>query len=160
MGKFAEQIAIKASRPTVWQALADIGAIYQWNPGVLRSRTTTAGEIGLGSGRRCELGHKNYLDERVVEWEPDRALTMRIVDTNLPFKTADIRFTLTARDDDTLVTVSPSYTLKYGVLGRIMDAMLLRYAYRRGMINLLTGLKRYIEDGHRNAGMNLRSGTQ
>ena len=34
------------------------------------------------------------MHEEVVRHEPGRALTMRITETNLPFQSADIRFTL------------------------------------------------------------------
>ena len=94
MSTFVEQISIAAPQHLVWKVLADIGSIHKWNPGVVDSHRTTVGEVGNGAGRRCELGGKNYLDERVVEWEPEKALTMRIVETNLPFQVADIRFTL------------------------------------------------------------------
>ena len=146
MGVFTEHITISASKEAVWKVLADIGAIHEWNPGVSNSRATTSGEIGLGSGRRCELGGKNYLDEKVVEWNPGTSLTMRIVDTNMPFKTADIRFTLNERDDTTVVTVTPNYELKFGIVGRIFDVLMVRRVYRKGMVKLLEGLKIQVEE--------------
>ena len=149
MSTFSERITIDAPANAVWNALADIGAIHQWNPGVVHSHTTTSGEVGLGSGRRCELGGKNYLDEKVVEWTSGTALTLRIVATNLPFKTADIRFTLEDRGRETWVTVSPEYTLKFGVLGSLLDAVFVRSQYRRGMVNRLQGLKQHVESGAR-----------
>jgi len=145
MGTFAEGITINASKDAVWDALADIGSIHEWNPGVVDSRLTTSGAVNVGARRRCELGGKNYLDEEVVEWAPGTALTMRIVATNLPFKTADIRFILETRDSETYVTVSPQYELKFGLLGALLDAVYVRFQYRRGMVNLLKGLKRHIE---------------
>ncbi len=145
MSVFAEQIRIRAPKQAVWDALADIGSIHKWNPGVVSSRKTTTGETGVGSGRRCELGGKNYLDEEVVDWRPTEGLTMRIVGTNLPFKTADIRFVLEAQGEETAVTVSPRYTLKFGPLGKLLDAVFMRAYYRRGMVKLLQGLKQHVE---------------
>jgi len=145
MGTFAESIVIDAPKDVVWKVLADIGSIHQWNPGVVDSHLTTSGAVKLGARRRCELGGKNYLDEQVIEWAPGKALTMRIIETNLPFKTADIRFTLGSRDSETYVTVSPQYELKFGLLGALLDAVYVRFQYRRGMVNLLKGLKRHIE---------------
>lgn len=150
MGTFAERVTINAPKDAVWNVLADIGSIHHWNPGVVDSRATSDGAVGLGSARRCELGGKNYLDEEVVEWVPKETLTLRIVATNLPFKTADIRFTLEAHGDETLVAVSPTYQLKFGLLGALLDAVFVRSQYRRGMVNLLRGLKQHVES--RNAG--------
>ncbi len=88
---------------------------------------------------------KNYLDEQVVEWEPGEALTMRVIGTNLPFRTADIRFRLQPEPSGTVVPVSPEYTVKFGLAGRILDVLFVRHAYKRGMTALLRGLKAHIE---------------
>ena len=71
---------------------------------------------------------------------------MRIVDTNMPFKTADIRFTLNERDDTTVVTLTTNYELKFGIVGRIFDVLMVRRLYRKGMVKLLKGLKIHMEE--------------
>lgn len=126
MSEFSEVVHIDAPVSEVWRVLADIGAIHLWNPGVMSSYTTTSQARGIGASRHCELGGKNYLREDVVAWEPESRLTMRIVDTNLPFEAADIRFTLRAEDAGTVVTVSPAYTLKFGPVGKALDWMYVR----------------------------------
>lgn len=146
MSGFIVEIRIHASAEQVWAALADIGAIHRWNPGVVHSYVTTERTAGLGAGRRCDLGGKNYLKEEVVEWEPGKRLTLRIIDTSLPFKAADIRFVLHPDVSGTRVAVSPDYRLKFGPLGTILDRLYVRGAYRKGMTALLYGLKRYVEE--------------
>ena len=145
MSSFMKEIYIEASPETVWAVLADIGSIYRWNPGVESSQLTTEQGTGLGACRHCKLGGKNFLDEEVVLWEEGERLTMRIIGTNLPFKTADIRFALHPEGEDTRVTVSPEYTLKYGPLGKLMDAAFVHRTASQGMEALLVGLKEYIE---------------
>ncbi len=142
---FREQIEINASAQRVWEVLADIGGIYRWNPGVEKSWVTSKSTAGLGSSRRCELGGKNFLLEDVVQWDPPRTLTMRIKETNLPFKRADIRFTLEDRGPATWVTVSPDYELKFGMIGSMLDSLFVRRAYSKGMRGLLSGLKKHVE---------------
>ena len=146
MSTFVEKITIHASKGDVWNVLANIGSIAQWNPGVVESRMTTSGELGLGAGRRCELGGKNYLDEDVIEWEPEKKLTMRIMGTNLPFKRADIRFSLEGSDRETTVAVSPDYELKFGLVGQLLDILFVRRQYQQGMVKLLLGLKQFVEN--------------
>ena len=70
---------------------------------------------------------------------------MRVIGTNRPFQTADIRFRLQPEHDATVVTVSPEYTLKYGLAGRILDVLYVRHTYKRGMAALLRGLKAQVE---------------
>ncbi len=145
MARFTREIKVNAPIEQVWETLDDIGSISRWNPGVVRSHVTTDKTRGVGAGRCCDLDGKNYPDEQVVEWEPGKTLTMRVIGTNLPFQTADIRFRLQPEHDATVVTVSPEYTLKYGLAGRILDVLYVRHTYKRGMAALLRGLKAQVE---------------
>ncbi len=145
MSDFTTEIKIDAPVDRVWDTLADIGSIHEWNPGVKQSHITTRYQEGLGTGRHCDLGQKRYLDETVVDWEPHQRLTMRIVATNLPLKTADIRFALRPAGGGTIVTVSPTYALKFGLLGRLLDLLFVRRTYVEGMRALLLGLKKHVE---------------
>lgn len=148
MATFSESVTIDAPASKVWAVLAEVGTISDWNPGVKESRSISDSSTGLGAERFCGLGGKNYLKESVVAFEEDRALTMRIDETNLPFKSADIHFTLTATGNGTRVTVSPVYELKYGPLGQVMDKLMVSRKYRTGMVGLLDGLKRHVETNH------------
>ena len=153
MSSFTVETTIAAPPERVWQALADIGAIARWNPGVVASHTTGDRPGGLDAERYCDLGGGNYLHERVVAWEPERALTMRITETNLPFAAADIAFTLEPAPNGgradaaphSRVTLTPTYRLRFGPLGRLLDAVYVRSQYRRGMAALLDGLRREVE---------------
>ena len=145
MATFERRIEIAAPPERVWGILADIGTIADWNPGVLASHLTGEQREGVGAARHCDLGKGNYLDEETVAWEPGRALTLRIVGTNLPFNSADIRFRMVADGHGSVVTVSPLYELKYGLLGKVLDRVFVRKTYSRGMEALLAGLKRHAE---------------
>lgn len=94
---------------------------------------------------RCNVGGKNYLLEEVVDYERPSKLTMRITETNLPVKTANNRFLIEAAGDETRVTVSPTYQLKFGPLGQFLDLVMVRAVYRKGMRDLFRGLKEDIE---------------
>ena len=145
MKSFSENITINHSATSVWKALSSIGTIDQWNPGVEHSFVSSSYDTGIGACRRCELDGKNYLDEEVVEWIPEQKLTMRIVKTNLPFASADIKFELTQLDNETRVRVTPIYKLKYGIVGSALDKLVVRSQYQKGMKNLLLGLKHHVE---------------
>lgn len=147
MHRFAVHITIDAPVTVVWQTLADIGAIYKWNPGVRASHLTSEQEIGVGAARYCDLGGKNFLYEEAVVWQPDEHLTMRITATNMPFAAADIYFFLKTAEEggSTAVTVSPQYQLKWGLFGRLLNRVYVGPTYKKGMQALLLGLKEYGE---------------
>ena len=65
MHSFATETTINAPIKSVWEALADIGNIYQWNPGVVASHTTSSEPSGLGATRYCDLGGKNCPNPRL-----------------------------------------------------------------------------------------------
>ncbi len=146
MSTFTERTTIDAPREDVWEALADIGNIATWNPGLIASHRTN--EIdGVGGARHCDISAKHSLTENVVEFEPGTAITFRITGSTLPFRSAVIAFTVTdtQQPSRTEVTVSPTYTLKYGPIGRILDTVAVGRNYRAGMHELLEGLKRHLE---------------
>jgi uncharacterized protein YndB with AHSA1/START domain len=146
MAEFTRSTFIDAPVARVWAALDDIASIEQWNPGVRESRLIGTQPSGDGAARYCDLGGRNYVHEEVVAHEPERALTMRITKTNLPFDEADIRFRLQPEGSGTRVTVSPAYRLRFGLLGAALDASVVRRTYSRGMAALLAGLKRHVEE--------------
>jgi len=145
MSTFSTDIRTNATVEQVWAVLADIPAIQQWNPGVQESYATSDETSGLGATRFCDLGGKNYLDEQVVEFETCKKLAMRVTGTNMPFKAADIHFTLEADGDQTRVICAPDYTLKYGPMGAVMNRFYVRGTYEKGMQSLLRGLKEHVE---------------
>ena len=74
------------------------------------------------------------MDERVAEWEEGSRITFQIIGINLPFKNADIRFHVRNDGGNTVVTVSPDYSLNFSFLGRILDAVFIRSSrsWKRG----------------------------
>ena len=58
-----------------------------------------------------------------------------------------IEFTVEGHMDGTIVTVVPEYALKYGPLGWLLDQLWARRRFKRGMADLLAGLKYHVETG-------------
>ncbi len=145
MARFTEQTTIDAPRTRVWEALADIGSISEWNPGVAASHQTSEGDVGLGASRHCDLTNRMKLEEEVVEFEPQERLTMRIVGGTAPFAHADIHFTLKDEGEQTLVEVAPDYAMKFGPVGKVLDRLVGERSQRKGMRALLRGLKDHVE---------------
>lgn len=140
---FSVWAEIHAPVSKVWEVLADIGTISQWNPGVKASHLTSNLQ-GIGASRHCNLGRGNFLDEQVINWQPEKAITFRITKTNLPMG-ADIHFRLEPTPRGTRVEVQPIYTLKHGILGLLLDTLVVKQTYTKGMQALVDGLKQHVE---------------
>ncbi len=155
MTTFTTATVIAAPRSEVWATLADIGSIADWNPGLTGSHLTSEMPTGQDATRHCDLPGGRYLKESVAEYEPERVLTMRIDESNLPLlRDVLIRFDVADEGAQTRVTVSPRYSVGLGPLGKLLDAVMIKRTYLKGMQSLLHGLKRHVEARAAAAGEN------
>ena len=152
MSKFTKQVKINAPRYKVWEVLADIGGIYKWNPGVSHSYSTSEENSGEGATRHCDLqtpGGKSlgYLEERTVDWREGKGYKIDIYDSNLPLKSNVVEFAVKADDDVTIVSVSPEYAIKFGLLGALINRLFLQRKLQQAMEVLFAGLNYHVETG-------------
>ena len=61
------------------------------------------------------------------------------------------RYTLVGEDGATIVRQRMQYELKFGVLGKVLDAVMVRRKWNAGIKGFLSGLKRHAETGQRSA---------
>jgi len=148
MAHFSTQIRINAGKEEVWEVLADFGGIYRWNPGVRHSYSTSESCHGLSATRHCELlKGDDYLDENILEWRDGQSFKVNIYETNLPLQRNIVEFSIEADGSGTIVTVAPDYALKFGRLGQLMNWIVVQRKFKKGMEDLLAGLKYHIETG-------------
>jgi ligand-binding SRPBCC domain-containing protein len=147
MSTLHNSISIDAPPEMVWQTLANLEALEEYDPGVVRSRLTSSAGTGLGAARRCELEPKGWFEERVTEWQPGEALTFELSACNLPVAFLRHRYTLVPDGSGTRVTQHMEYRLKYGLLGRALDALVVRRQWDAGIKGFLAGLKARVESG-------------
>ena len=148
MGRFSAQIRIDAPKEKVWAVLADLGSIHKWNPGVSHSYSTSEHQQGEGATRHCDIQNpKGYLEERALDWREGEGFKIDIYDSNFPIKRNLIQFSVRADGDGTIVEVSPDYKFKFGLLGSVLDRLILGRQLRKGMAGLLAGLKYHVETG-------------
>ena len=72
---------------------------------------------------------------------------VNIYETNLPLHRNVVEFSIEADSSGTMVTVAPDYTLKYGLIGRLLNQIVVGRKFKTGMEDLLDGLKYHIETG-------------
>ena len=152
MAHFSTQIRINATKEKVWEVLADIGGIYKWNPGVAHSYSTSEENSGEGASRHCDLqtpGGKSfgYLEEVAFDWREGEGYKIDIYESNLPIKSNVVEFGVKADGYGTIVTVSPDYAIKYGLLGSLMNRLFIQRKLKQAMEDLLAGLKYHVETG-------------
>lgn len=138
-------VLIDAAPERVWAVVGRLDALHEYDPGVVKAEVTSDCRAGVGASRRCELKPGGWFRERVTIWEPERELAFELFDCSLPVKRLSHRYRLTATQGGTLVEQRMEYLLKLGPLGLLMDVLLVRRQWDRGIRSFLAGLKRFAE---------------
>ncbi|MFT5457943.1 MAG: hypothetical protein ACI9K2_004446 [Myxococcota bacterium] len=137
------------SPSTVFAALNDFAGIYRFHP-LLESSPLVDGtpETGAGSERVCHLHDGNTLHERLTGAELDSWLTVEIVDTSMPMASGGGRYDLApTRTGGTELTMTMDFTLKMGLLGRVLDTLVVGRKLRANLELVLASLEQHLESG-------------
>jgi uncharacterized protein YndB with AHSA1/START domain len=141
-------IHIEAPPERVWQALSKLDALHEYDPGIAKSAMCTEKkDAGVGADRQCYIKAGGWFRERVTVWEPEKALVFTLCDCTLPVKWLRHHYTLRPENGGTRVDQTQEYTLKYGPLGAVLDALVVRRKWDAGVKSFFAGLKEYVEAG-------------
>jgi len=138
------RINIRATPEQVWHVLADPARLDQYDPIVRKSTLISALTTGIGVERRCETT-TGWFTDKVSEWRPFEKLTFVLTGCNQPMKNLEHAYTLTGIGDQTEVTQVMKYTMKFGFLGLVLDAVAGRRTSDKQIKKFLLGLKSYTE---------------
>ncbi len=143
MAHIERTIEILRPRSTVWRAVADLGAVVEWNPNISEASCGLA-PWGVGATRTCHMVNGGHIDEVVSNWVEGRSIQFAI-GSHGGIRSADMGMTLSDTEHGTRVTASVDYHLAFGPLGPVID----RLAVKRQMVQMLdeglSGLKGHLE---------------
>ncbi len=155
MPKFRSTIHINAPRSEVWEAIADLGDVDVFHPGVTKSYYTSEQTEGVGASRRCELKPMGSVDERAIDWRPGESVTLEVKPGPMgpPFKWAQGRMWVDEEGQGTRAGLEFEYRLKFGPIGLLLDRLVMRRQFEKMLPAVLRGLKNLLEqreaDSHR-----------
>ena len=133
----------------VWNSWDDFANIDKFNPNLNRSfLIDNNGETGLGATRQCNLSDgKNHIQERIVEYQPERKLTVDIYNGTMPLKSARAEVAMRpVGANRTELSFTMTFVPKFGLLGRMM-VPLMKPQFRKLLTQLVEGNRAYVEDG-------------
>ena len=142
-------VRIDAPPEKVWSVLASLDVLDRYDPGVLKSEVVTPSRQGPGAARRCDLKPGGWFKERVAEWTPNESISFELFECTLPVRRLTHSYTLTPDGSGTLVRQRMDYELKFGPIGKLMDAVMVRRKWDLGIKGFFAGLKGYVENGRR-----------
>ncbi|OBK13330.1 SRPBCC family protein [Mycobacterium asiaticum] len=139
---------VTAPQHTVWDILADFGALSSWMDSVDHSCVLRVGPGGqpLGTVRRVQLG-ANVLVEQITEFDPPTTLAYDA--EGLPARLGKLanRWTLRPDGENTLVTLTSTLKIGKRPPARLAEQVLLRFMARQSEA-LLAGLAHRLETTH------------
>lgn len=148
MFQISRTTTVHAPIDRVWQMLADVGTISAWHPGVESSPVLSTHRTGLGAKRRVELYDGSSSVEEVTSLEEGRSLTVTMSEHTMPLSHGAATFAVEADGDGrTTVTMSMDYEMKYGPLGWLMNAAMLRPILGKLFAKVLAGLDHHLQTG-------------
>jgi uncharacterized protein YndB with AHSA1/START domain len=138
-------VHIEASPALVWAVLARLDALHEYDPGIATAVLRSEQRSGVGADRQCDIKGGGWFRERVTAWQPERELEFTLYDCTLPVRNLRHHYTLKPERGGTRVEQTQEYALKYGLLGAVLDRLLVRRKWDAGIKSFFTGLKQHVE---------------
>lgn len=146
MATIHNEITINASIEKVWAMLTDLELLEQYDPTVKKSTLVSAEKTGLGAKRKVlMLDGKNWFDEKVTAYKTNEELTYQLTDCSFPIKGLKHSYSFEKVGNQTKVKQVMEYTVKFGLLGKLLDVLMIRKQSDSGIKKFFSGLKSYAE---------------
>ena len=140
------EIIINASLDKVWSILTDLELLDKYDPTVKKSTLISADKAGIGAKRKVNmLDGKNWFDEKVTVFKPNEALTYQLTDCTFPMKDLKHSYSFEKLGNQIKVKQVMEYTVKFGLLGKLLDSLMIRKQSDAGIKKFFAGLKNYAE---------------
>lgn len=148
-GKFhiRADLIVHASASEVWKVIADFSAVDTWAPQVTTSYAIGEQDRGVGAQRHCDIKGFGSIQEEITEWIDGRSLTYRVTPLG-PLGVSYNRWTVDeVSDSSCAVVVELGYNVRFGVIGRLMHASMMRRKLQQAFPKSLEALKARAETG-------------
>lgn len=148
MGTLSIERIIHAPREAVWKAIADVGYIHNWHPKVKASPVLSSSGTGVGAKRRCEFYDGSSVVEEVVAVEEGRSVRLSLSEFSMPFsRAAAVLEVEDVGDDKARITMTMDYETRYGPVGWLMDAAMIKPMMTSMLGEVLAGLDHHLRTG-------------
>ena len=146
MSTLHNEILIQAPVEKIWQVLASPELLDRYDPTVRKSSLTSDVKKSIGAQRRVDMvDGKNWFEEQITVYKPNEALTYELTACSFPIHRLKHSYSFHRLGQQTKVSQVMEYTVKFGLLGRLLDVLMIRKQSDAGIKKFFAGLKLYIE---------------
>jgi|GEM_PF-408587 len=154
MATIFNEIAINATTQQVWAVLSDLAVLEKYDPTVLRSELISTEISGIDAKRKVYMKDgKNWFEEKVTEWQPNKALTIQLTNCTFPIDHLKHSYSFETSGNTTVVKQVMVYDVKFGALGKLMDALMVKKQTDKGIKLFMAGLKKFVEENNNRHGV-------
>ena len=148
MSQITVSHTVDAPASRVWAALADFSGVHRFHPYVQKSPLLSEQNGGVGAMRRCDFYDGNHIVERVSAWNEGHSLKIDIVEGSMPLVRAQGEMAVEPIDEQrSRVHFKMDYTPKFGAVGKMMDALMMRRQFNKLAGEVLDGLQTHLQTG-------------
>ncbi len=146
MGKLINDITINAPIDKIWNVLTDLELLEKTDPTVKKATLISENKTGIEAKRKVLMQDgKNWFDEKITVFKPNEELVYQLTDCSFPIKGLKHTYSFQKIGNQTKVQQVMEYTAKFGLLGLLMDKMMIGKQFNSGINKFLNGLKTYAE---------------
>ncbi len=146
MTQLHNEIIIDAPIEKIWDALSNIEELDKYDPTVKKSMALSTSKSGIGATRKVDMKDgKNWFEEKCTAWVPNEALTYELTACSFPVHNLKHAYSFEQVKTGIKVKQVMTYQMKYGWLGKIMDALMVKAQSDQGIKKFMAGLKSFSE---------------
>jgi ligand-binding SRPBCC domain-containing protein len=146
MSKIENEIMIQAPVEKIWAVLAKPELLERYDPTVRKSSLISLEQTNIGAKRRVDMvDGKNWFEEKITVYSPNEALSYELTACSFPVHKLKHSYRFQKLGEDTKVIQIMEYRMKFGVLGRLLDVLVIRRKSDAGIKKFFAGLKSYVE---------------
>ncbi len=145
MSELKHEIKINAPKDQVFSTLANLELVQKYNPGVVSAKYITPTHSGVGAARECDLGKDGIVREKVTRFEDGKSITMELYEHNWPLEFMHWTTQVQAQGNTTLVTQTMQYKVKFGLIGTLLDKLMMKNKLNSTLDTVFNSMKDYIE---------------
>lgn len=134
-------LRINVPASTVWEVLGDFSSVERFSSNVASSPILPGIQTGLGTKRKCDFYDNSSVVEEIVGYEEGKRFDVVLTEYAMPLKSLHATMGVSAVNNTTSdIYMSMGYVVKFGPIGWLMGALMMRPMMKKIIKGVLQGL--------------------
>jgi ribosome-associated toxin RatA of RatAB toxin-antitoxin module len=146
MTTLQNEITVQAPMEKIWEALSNVEELEKYDPTVKKSTAVSSARSGAGAARKVSMKDgKNWFEEKCTLCKPGEALAYELTACSFPIQGLKHSYSFEQNGRGVKVKQVMEYQVKFGLLGKFLDVIMIRRQTDSGVKKFFSGLKSYVE---------------